>query len=154
FGSYFLYNTAASGILECKIGAQYGGTVYVTQAHLENLWTQLSAEFQNDPTVIAYDIMNEPIDLPAVGGKAPQKFWETISQSVLDTIRAQEGNGSHKLVIIPGYNTSSVAYWTTYHPKRWVVDRANNYRYEAHHYFGNYADNSYSDLLAAAERES
>jgi hypothetical protein len=154
FGGYFLYNATAGGILECKIGAPYGGQVYVTPAHLENLWVQLSKEFQHDPTVIAYDIMNEPIDLPAVDGQEPQVFWEEISQSVLNTIRTQEGNGPHKLVMIPGYQTSAVRDWITYHPKKWIVDSANNYRYEAHHYFGPYAENSYSDILAAAESES
>jgi hypothetical protein len=89
-----------------------------------------------------------------VGGKEPQVFWEEISQSVLNTIRAQEGDGPHKLVMIPGYQTSAVRDWITYHPKKWIVDSANNYRYEAHHYFGPYAENSYSDILAAAESES
>jgi hypothetical protein len=154
FGRYFLYSAAEGGILECRIGALYGGTVYVTREHLEDLWAQLSAEFQHDPTVIAYDIMNEPIDLPAVGGKEPQVFWEEISQGVLNTIRAQEGDGPHKLVMIPGYQTSAVRDWITYHPRKWISDSANNYRYEAHHYFGPYADRSYSDLLAAAEGES
>jgi len=154
FGRYFLYDAAAGGILECRIGALYDGKVRVTQAHLEDLWARLSSEFQHDSTVIAYDIMNEPIDLPADGGREPQMVWEGISQSVLNRIRAEDGDGPHKLVMIPGYQTSAVRDWITYHPNKWIVDSANNYRYEAHHYFGPYAENSYSDILAIAERES
>jgi hypothetical protein len=153
-GSYFLYDAATGTGVERKIGAPYDGTVYVTQGHLANLWAQLSGAFQHNSAVIAYDIMNEPMNLAAYGSKQPQVVWEEISQVVLNAIRTQEGEGLHKLIMIPGYQTSSVRDWTAYHPKKWIDDSANNHRYEAHHYFGNYADSSYSDLLAAAERES
>jgi hypothetical protein len=108
--------------------------------------------FQHNDTVIAYDVMNEPMDLATYGGREPQMVWEEISQGVLDAIRAEEVDGPHKLVMIAGYGASSVRDWTAYHPRRWIVDSANNYRYEAHHYFGDYADNSYHDLRTAAER--
>lgn len=153
FGSYYLHDADTGTVAERKIGASYDGVVYVTQAHLENLWAQLSAEFQDDPTVIAYDIMNEPKDLATDGGKEPQAVWEEISQNVLNVIRAQEGTGAHKLVMIPGYQTSSVRDWAAYHPSKWIKDSANNYRYEAHHYFGEYDEYSYFDLLATAQKE-
>jgi hypothetical protein len=153
FGSYYLYDTDTGTVAERKIGTLYDGRVYVTQAHLENLWARLSAEFQDEPTVIAYDIMNEPKDLAPTKDKDPQAVWEEISQNVLDVIRAQEGAGAHKLVLIPGYQTSAVRDWVAYHPNKWITDSANNYRYEAHHYFGEYDEYSYSDLLATAQEE-
>lgn len=154
FGGYFLYDTQIGAGIERKIGGVASdGTMNVTPAHLADLWTRLSAVFQEEPTVVAYDIMNEPKDLPAYEGKEPQVFWEEMSQDVLHAIRDQEGEGPHKLVMIPGYQTSAVRDWITYHPDKWIQDPADNYRYEAHHYFGKYSENSYSDLLELAERE-
>lgn len=157
FGGYFLYDEKTGTVTERKIGTSYDGKVYVTQKHLEDLWRRLSLEFQQNKTVIAYDIMNEPRDLAPDGSKPPQVVWEEMSQSVLNAIRAEEGVGPHKLVMIPGYQTSAVRDWTTHHPNKWITDKANNYRYEAHHYFGapadgGYADNSYYDVLAAVQR--
>lgn len=157
FGGYFLYDEENDTVTERKIGTAYAGKVYVTQEHLEDLWQRLSSEFQCNETIIAYDIMNEPRDLSPDGPKPPAVVWEEISQGVLNAIRTEEGSGPHKLVMIPGYQTSAVRDWTTYHPNKWIVDSANNYRYEAHHYFGGhaeggYADNSYYDILAAVQR--
>jgi aryl-phospho-beta-D-glucosidase BglC (GH1 family) len=153
FGGYYLYDAVAGTGAERKIGTSYDGRVYVTQAHLANLWARLATIFQDNATVIAYDIMNEPVNLATDGDKEPQAVWEEISQNVLNVIRAQEGSGAHKLVMIPGYQTSAVRDWVAYHPRKWITDSADKYRYEAHHYFGEYDENSYSDLLIIAQAE-
>jgi hypothetical protein len=64
----------------------------------------------------------------ATGGS---RYWEQISQTVLDAIRAR---GDNKLVVVPGYQWSGAQNWTGNHPTPWIVDSANNFIYEAHYY--------------------
>ncbi len=102
------------------------GTIKISAADLADLWVRLSNEFKFETAVWAYDLMNEPHDM----GKAS---WKTISQQVLDAIRA---NQDDKLVLIPGDSWSSGNRWLTTHgPNSWIHDPANNFAYEAHQYF-------------------
>ena len=114
--------------------------VQVSRADLADLWVRLSAEFAAEPAVYAYDLMNEPHDLPD---------WKGISQSVLTAIR---NNGDHKLIMVPGDSWSSANRWQKTHgPLGWIADPAANFLYEAHQYFdsdesGTYAS-SYDEEL-------
>jgi endoglucanase len=101
------------------------GTVKVTTADLADLWVRLSSEFKFERAVYAYDLMNEPHDM----GKAS---WKTISQTVLNAIRA---NQDDKLVLIPGDSWSSANRWAVQGATSWIQDPANNFAYEAHNYF-------------------
>jgi hypothetical protein len=106
----------------------------VSSEQFANLWSQLSGQFKSSNDVIAYDLMNEPHD---IGGDSPARSWESSSQAAVSIIRS---NGDNKLIMVPGYNWSSVASWASTHPSPWINDPANNFRYEAHQYFDN--DNS------------
>jgi endoglucanase len=102
------------------------GTIRVTAADLADLWVGLSNEFKFEPAVYAYGLMNEPHDMG-------QANWKTISQAVLNAIRA---NQDDKLVLIPGDSWSSGNRWVSVHgPAGWIEDAANNFAYEAHQYF-------------------
>jgi len=56
----------------------------------QDVWKKLSAEFASEPTVVGYDIMNEPY---AYGGIAAGSYgsagkeWEAITQTVVDALR-------------------------------------------------------------------
>jgi hypothetical protein len=58
--------------------------------------------------------------------------------------------------MVPGYHWSGAQWWTTYHPRAWIADSANNHRYEAHHYWdrdhGGVYRNRYADEVADAAR--
>jgi hypothetical protein len=78
--------------------------------------------------------------------------WEQASQQALSAIRT---NSDNKLVMVAGYNYSSVKDWPTIHASNWITDPSNNFRYEAHQYFdcdgsGQYID-SYSQSLTCAQ---
>jgi len=122
----------------------YNGVVKVSTANLTDFWVRLSNEFKYEPSVLAYDLMNEPHDM----GSAD---WRQISQAVLNAIR---GNLDTKLIMIPGNSYSSATAWPNVNGfAGWIVDPANHFYYEAHEYFdhdysGGYAW-SYDQELAA-----
>ncbi|MGD0362319.1 MAG: cellulase family glycosylhydrolase [Bryobacteraceae bacterium] len=121
-----------------------GSPVLVTSDDLVDFWVKMSNVFVNDPTVIAYDLTNEPHDMGVAN-------WSQIAQKVLTAIRA---NGDNKTIMIPGDGWSNATYWTTYNGAApFITDPANNYYYEAHLYFdsdfsGSYAE-TYDQELAA-----
>ena len=97
-----------------------------------DVWTRLSNEFKTD-SGIYYGLMNEPYEMNlTVNGLSGAKLWEKISQDVLNAIRV---NNDTKLVMVPGYSYSSAGSWAKNHPKPWIADSANNFRYEAHNYW-------------------
>src|SRR6266498_370982 len=114
-------------------------------SHLVDLWTRISAALVGSGGLYAYDLMNEP------AGMSNALAWETVSQACVDAIR---GLGDGTLIMVPGYNYSRVATWTTNHPVPWITDSSNNFMYEGHHYWdksngGQYL-NSYDNSNAAA----
>jgi Cellulase (glycosyl hydrolase family 5) len=90
------------------------------------IWRRLSLVFADDPTVVAYSLMNEPHDL---GGS---RLWEDATQAAVDGIRALD---DQKLILVPGYGWSQVQEWSFHHPTAWIEDSASNFLYEAHHYW-------------------
>lgn len=104
----------------------------LTDAHLADIWLKLDKAFSDHPGVLGYGIMNEPYDLTDGSLQDQALTWERITQSVVTALR-QSGNKT--LLIIPGYDWSSLARWQRNHPDGWITDPANNFRYEAHHYW-------------------
>src|SRR5574340_640504 len=133
YGRYKLRENGA--VNEYVIDALYGGAVRVPASALADLWRRISAEFQAEPAVYAYDLMNEPHDMGAAD-------WKAISQAALSAIRA---NGDQKLVMVPGNSWSSAERWPQTHgPDGWIADPANNFAYEAHQYFDADASGTYA----------
>jgi uncharacterized protein (TIGR03437 family) len=118
--------------------------VLVTSADLADFWSKMAAVFVDEPTVIAYDIMNEPHDMDAAN-------WNQISQTVVNAIRTVDSN---KLIMIEGDGWSNATDWASYNgATSWISDPANNFWYEGHIYFdhdysGSY-DWTYDQELAA-----
>lgn len=124
------------------------GSSRLPTSYFRDLWRRLSNAFKGNRAVIAYDLMNEPVNMPAAGYASPQKAWESYSQDALTAIR---NNRDNKLIMVPGYHWSMARLWDHYHPKKWINDPANNYMYEAHHYFdegSGYYRRSYDSAVA------
>jgi|SRR5688572_5541160 len=115
--------------------APMGGLVLGTSLghdKLADIWLRLSKEFGSHPGLAAYGLMNEPHDLPAGSYGTPAKNWEVASQTTLDALRKANDK---TLVMVAGYDWSSLERWAVNHPKGWITDSAKNFRYEAHHYW-------------------
>jgi len=115
YGAYWL-----GGAARKKFGI---GASDVTTAHFADLWSKLSEIFASDPTVEAYGLMNEPIDVV--------DDWHAISKSTVQAIRARKDD---KLILIGGKKYSSAHTWAIDNGERtWIDD--GNVVYEAHCYF-------------------
>ncbi|MGY1703936.1 glycoside hydrolase family 5 protein [Geodermatophilus sp. SYSU D00697] len=125
------------------------GSPQVGRADFVDLWRRLSDAFADDPAVVAYDLMNEPIDPASTNRTSAARLWEAVSQEALTAIRA---SGDRKLVMVPGYGWSHLGGWTEEHLKGWIVDPADNFRYTAHHYWRHDYGTSYdTEVTDAAE---
>ncbi len=134
--NYGEYKTAG-GVL--KLGAG------ITHESLVDVWVKLSQAFKGHPGLLAYGIMNEPHDLPTGGYPSAAKNWEAASQKVVSALRAA-GDGT--LVMVAGYDWSSLARWSKNHPSAWISDSSNSVRYEAHHYWDRYSEGFYDYSFA------
>jgi hypothetical protein len=117
---------------------------------LADLWTRLAEATRDDPAVVGYDVMNEPVTL-AAKGDAGARLWEQASQAAVEAIRR---TGSTDTIAVAGYAQTAPAQWGTLHPRAWISDPRNRVIYEAHTYFdkdssGHYAA-SYADELQRA----
>ncbi len=81
--------------------------------------------------------------------ESASQIWQSVSQSALNAIRA---NNDTTLVMVPGYDFSHAYNWSTNHPTTWITDSANNFRYEAHHYWD--SDHSGNYLVSYAQELS
>lgn len=144
YGAYYLYN-GTQGVRRAVGSSQIPVTTF------SRAWKLLSTAFKAYPGVVGYGLMNEPTGLPSTSTLSAAKLWEKASQAALTAIR---NNADAQLVLVPGYNWSGAQQWAKTHPKAWISDPSNKFRYEAHHYWdrdnsGSYA-HSYSDEVANA----
>jgi len=132
-------------------GVAYGAAGSFTEHDFTDLWTRLSSAFRG--TIAGYGLMNEPRNLPAVDGISGNIRWQHAQQAALDAIRA---NGDTTCVLVSGYTAATMGGWlnaTNGQPVPYITDPANNFRWEAHHYWdagstGKYTS-SYADAVAA-----
>ena len=126
------------------------GSTELPVGQLADLWARLARATVDQPAVLGYDVLNEPVTL-AVRGAVAARLWEQASQAAVDAIRAA---GSTAFVAVTGYGTTSPANWGQLHPRPWLTDPRHRVLYEAHAYFdadssGHY-DSSYADEVARA----
>jgi Cellulase (glycosyl hydrolase family 5) len=149
FGSYHL--AQGDTVVRAAIGSEQ-----LPVSAFADLWSRLSEAFDGAPGVLAYDLMNEPVYLGAdadlVSMEADEdlsgaKAWEGASQAAVDAIRAR---GDDTLIMVPSYGYSHPGEWAEWHPEAWINDPADNFRYEAHHYWSAEQGESYDDDLAEA----
>ncbi len=110
-----------------------------------DLWRRLSHNFKGTTGIAGYGLMNEPAGMPRVGDLRPSQVWEKASQKALDAIRS---NGDRRLVLAQGYQWAGAQNWPSNHPSSWIDDPADNFRYEAHHYWDRNNSGAYTHSYA------
>ena len=142
FGAYYL-SDGKQGIRR-PIGSSQ-----VTSAHFNDVWLRISAAFRDNPGVIGYGLMNEPVGLPGSERVHPAQVWERASQGALSTIRR---SGDRKLILVSGYAWSGVQEWSRQHPVPWITDIGDNHRYEAHHFWDRDHSGDYAEPVGTRRR--
>lgn len=134
---------------DCVIDAVIDGRTPVTREHFADLWSRLSVEFVDEPTVEAYGLVNEPHDMGS-------SDWKAISQAAVDAVRAR---GDRKWILVPGNSWSNSDRFREINgPEAWIRDLAGQTAYEAHCYFdhdysGQYRQSYDEELKRDAELE-
>lgn len=145
-----LHNYAA---FETSAATLRVGTPELPDGALADVWTRIADRWGAHPTVVAYGLMNEPHSLPGATAREAAEQWERSSQFVVDALRAA---GDDTLIMVPGYDYSSVPRWRENHPTAWIDDPADSIQYEGHHYWDAEAEGfyelSYAEELALLER--
>lgn len=147
YGAYYLFD-GSRGVRRAI------GSDQVTKAHFADVWRRLSRVFRGAPGVHAYGLMNEPVGMSPKAGLTAARRWEIVSQAALDAIRR---NGDRTTIMVAGYEWSGAHRWSSVHPRPWIRDRTNRFRYEAHHYWdadhsGTYR-RSYAQEVATADAQ-
>lgn len=148
YGGYYL-SDGRSGVRRAL------GSARVPRAVFADAWRRLSVHFRGNPAVVGYGLMNEPVDMPSVGGTPAEVVWERAAQAAVTAIRA---NRDRKWVMVSSYPWGGVWQFGLSHPRAWIRDPAKRVRYEAHQYFDHDNSGTYrhgyegeSALVAAAE---
>ena len=128
----------------------YGAPGSFTRADFADLWTRLSTVFRDEPTVVGYGLMNEPRLLPTVDGVTGNVRWRAAQQAALDAIRA---NDDVTCVLVSGYAAGAMGGWLNEangQPVPYITDPADNFRWEAHHYWDAGNSGAYTSTYADA----
>lgn len=99
------------------------------QRQFAALWKEIAAHYADEPAVLAYDLVNEPISSRLANADALNERLESVQFLALDAIRSVDRN---HIVILAG------AQWNGNFAPFTDFGRDPNMMYECHHYsFGN-----------------
>lgn len=153
-------DTSTSGI---NTTLDANGEGRIGQNLFQDFWGRISDALKTGyPALWAYDLMNEPHDLPVTaGGHQPYQNWENITFQTVNYLRQTKNDTT--TIVVPGYSWN-LASWQ--HTNKWIVEpttlgngstNTGTHIYECHHYWdttdsGGYSANyatSYSNATSA-----
>jgi endoglucanase len=102
----------------------------ISTAQFADVWLRLSDRFAGDQRIHAYDLMNEPFDMP-------DAVWQHYSQAAVHALRA---HGDRTLLWIEGNQLSLAQVWREHQPMPWIDDPLDHHVYSAHCYPGDAAN--------------
>lgn len=152
YGGYYLHDATLGRGVRRTIGS-----TQVTFAHFADLWRRLATEFNANPDVIAYGLMNEPVAMSAAPGLSPAETWEAAAQEAVTAIRnvALLPGEVAKWIMVGGYEWSGTFSLDANHADAFVTDPAGKVRYEAHQYFDANRSGEYVEpVLVAGQQEN
>lgn len=121
--NYGRYNDVA-------IGAVGGPTI----AQFADFWQKMAVQFKDFSSLVGYDLMNEPHDMPAPG------VWKAAAQAATDAIRTVDMNN---IIYVEGDGWSSAHTWLNNNKDLIINDPANRIIYQAHGYYDHYNEGMY-----------
>ncbi len=105
-------------------------------ANIKDCWTRLATALKTKTNIFAYDIMNEPHDMPQANS------WFTIAQQIITGIRTTDLTTT---IIVSGDDWSSGERWLQSSDNlKGLVDASNKLIFQAHIYFDADASGTYA----------
>ncbi len=136
-------------------GADLLGSAALPDDRLARFWLAVSERWGAHSALLGYGLMNEPHGLGGGDERGAAAAWEATTQGVVDALRDA---GDEHLLLVAGYDWSSLARWSDNHPSGWIDDPAESFRYEAHHYWDAFGagayDRPYAEELSTVEAGS
>ncbi len=127
------------------------GSAAVPLSSLADVWRRIARRLGDEPGVLGWGLMNEPVGMPGRGRESPAERWEAASQRALAAIRS---TGDRHFVLVQGYRYAGAQVWPRVHPDPWIRDPAHRFRYEAHHYWDRDNSGAYEHSYAAEVRNA
>ncbi len=119
------------------------------QQLLARTWKILATRYRNEPAVLGYDIMNEPVRRET-GESCGSCNWPEIAQSVVNAIRSVD---TKHLIFVEGKNYSLAGNWSIENPAPFVTDTVTPPRivYSPHIFLDANNDSRYDQADEAVE---
>jgi len=133
------------------------GDTGLTQTNFANLWTKIATAYASNATVYAYDLMNEPHDMPVAttsGNYDSTSTWTLAAQAAIDAIRAVDT--THFIIAELDGWAGGHAFTANYgsSPTPWWTDSASKLVYSFHEYFDNDYSGSYASAFASTNNSN
>ncbi|WP_300972966.1 cellulase family glycosylhydrolase [Sphingomonas sp. LHG3406-1] len=138
-----LANAASLGmdvIIDCHNYGRYNGQPFgasggPTAAQFADFWTKLANEVKGYGSLVGYDLMNEPHDMPSPSA------WKNAAQAAVDSIRTVD---TSKTIFVEGNGWSGAWSWQQINADFIINDPANKLVYQAHQYFDRNSSGTYA----------
>ncbi|WP_018344879.1 glycoside hydrolase family 5 protein [Cytophaga aurantiaca] len=104
-----------------------GGALWNDQANqdrLKALWFNIAKRYANEPTIAAFDLLNEPVVTTSISQ------WSTLAQDIVDTIRTVNAN---QMIIVERVNAVG-SDWSNNSDMNFFDLKGDNIAYEFHFY--------------------
>src|SRR5258706_4702 len=129
------------------------GSTQPPTAAFADLWQKLSLAYLNNTGVYAYDLMNEPHDMPVPTSTSTYNSTATVTQMMQAAITAIRANGDQKYIIAELDSFAGAQNFTTLYgsnPTPWLTDSLHKTYYSFHYYF----DSDHSGTYASGYQAS
>lgn len=140
--NYGHYKAAAAPNLRSPQGGWPIGSRRVPVGAFADLWRRIVRTWATHEAVWGWELMNEPVAM----GRDGVDRWQRASQRAVEAVRAAEGAGRHRAILVGGYDWSRVQDWSRVNGRPWIDDPLGDpdrLLYTAHHYWDRDRDSTY-----------
>jgi endoglucanase len=111
------------------------GSAQVPVSAFADFWSRMASQFQNHPSLLGYDLMNEPHDMGSAS------VWPTAAQAAVNAIRAVD---AIHYIMVEGDSWAGAETWLSVNGNLNIADPSNLIVYEAHSYWDANNSGTYS----------
>jgi aryl-phospho-beta-D-glucosidase BglC (GH1 family) len=122
-------------------GQPIGSAGGPTKEQFADFWSKLAGEIKGFSSLVGYDLMNEPHDMPSASA------WKDAAQAAVDAIRLVD---TAKTIFVEGNNWSGAWSWLDNNADFIIKDPADKLVYQAHQYFDRDSSGTYAGSFGSS----